>query len=251
MKEKIKEIFNGDIYNWMIFILIFVTILNALQLDYNEGIIPFIIATITGGVLDTIIKSYKKKMFYLSKSGIISGMFVGVILTPNITMAFLGSVVAILSKHIIKYKGMHIFNPANFGILFIGLFGNGAGWWAANILWPVAIFGLFIVYRIKKFEMVLSFLIPYALLLLFVNKSFESLYLNIFNGILLFFVFLMLTEHKTSSYTRKGQIIYGLFTGVTASILLILYNSFNIGFISAFYLNIALFLGNLLAVKVK
>ena len=251
MKDNTKKIFYGDIYVWMIFILLIITILNIYELKYYNGFSSFIIATLTAGILDTGIKSYKRKMFYLSKSGIISGMFVGMILAPNLLFAFLGSAIAILSKYVIKYNGKHIFNPANFGILILGLFGIGAGWWATNTIIPVLILGLFVVYRIDKFEMVLSFLIPYALLFILVSKNFYNIIPALYNGTILFFAFLMLTEHKTSPYSRKGQIIYGLLNGVIAGVLLIMADSFNIGFIDAFYLNIALFFGNILAVKLK
>jgi Na+-translocating ferredoxin:NAD+ oxidoreductase RnfD subunit len=248
---RLHSLFYGDIYKWMILILIVTAAVSAWQFNYYEGFLPAIVAVLVAGLLDTGIKSWKKGYLYVSKSGIISGLFVGLLLTPDILFAALASAIAILGKHIIKWKGRHLFNPANFGLLAVGLFGVGTGWWGSYALIPVLVFGLFVLYRVERFTMAVSFLLVYALLTVLLAGNASAFVALIANSTILFFAFFMLTEHKTSPFTRKGQVVYGVFVGLLSAILIYASGFTTISYVSAFYINIALFFGNILAVKVK
>ncbi len=105
IKEALKKVFLGNIYNWMILILVIIAAISAYQLGYLIGVLQIIVAVVVAGVLDTAIKSYNKGSFYLSKSGIISGIFIGALITPNLLATVIAAAVAILSKHIIKIRG--------------------------------------------------------------------------------------------------------------------------------------------------
>ena len=250
-RKALKDVFFGDIYNWMIFILVVTVAISAYQLGYIEVVLPAMVAVLIAGGLDTAIKSYKKGTFYLSKSGIISGIFIGMLMTPNLPAVIITAAITILSKHIIKIKNRHIFNPANFGLMIAGLIGFGTSWWGSYALVPVVIFGAFILYRISKLKMVISFLIGYAFVTALLFGSIQSFVSLIVNSTILFFAFFMLTEHKTSPYTPKGQIVYGIFTGVLSGLLILTSQLTGIMYLSAYYLNIALAFGNILAFKVK
>ncbi len=235
----------------MILILVVTATISAYQLGYTDVILPAIVAVVMVGGFDTAIKSYKKRTFYLSKSGIISGIFIGVLMTPNLLAVIIVAAIAILSKHIIKIKDRHIFNPANFGLLIAGLIGFSTNWWGSFALVPVVIFGVFILYRISKLKMVISFLLAYAFTTTLLLGSIQSFVPLIVNSTILFFAFFMLTEHKTSPFTSKAQIVYGVFTGVLSALLILASQLTGITYLSAYYLNIALAFGNTLAFKIK
>ena len=250
-RKALKSVFFGNIYNWMIFILVATIAISAYQLDSIEAVLPTIAAVLIAGGLDTAIKSHKKGTFYLSKSGIISGLFIGMLMTPNVPAVVITAAIAILSKHIIKIKNRHIFNPANFGLMIAGLIGFSSSWWGSYTLVPVVIFGAFILYRIPKLKTVISFLIAYAFSTALLFGSIQSFVPLIVNSTILFFAFFMLTEHKTSSFTTKGQIVYGVSTGVLSALLILASQLTGITYFSAYYLNIALAFGNIVAFKVR
>ena len=251
IKKALRGVFFGDIYNWMIFILVVTAAINTYQLGYTEAVLPTIAAVLMAGGLDTAIKSYKKGTFYLSKSGIISGLFIGILMVPSLQAVVIIAAITILSKHIIKIKEGHIFNPANFGLVIAGLIGFGTSWWGSYAVAPVIIFGAFILYRISKLKMTISFLLAYTLLTALILGNIQSFMPLIINGTILFFASFMLTEHKTSPDTTNGQIAYGIFTGVLSALLILISQLTGIEYFSAYHLNIALAFGNILAFKLR
>src|SRR6185437_12852174 len=73
------------------------------------------------------------------------------------------SAFAMASKYILAIGKRHIFNPAAFGVAAAGLIaGTGASWWVAGnfaLLPLVFVGGLFIVRKLRRFDLVLSFMI--------------------------------------------------------------------------------------------
>ncbi len=200
----------NDIYSLMIFSLAVSTLVSVYQLGAWQNLINVFAAILTAAVLDLGIKFYKTKAFKIPKSAIISGFFVSTILeqsTPLITIVA-AAAIAILSKHIISWQGKHIFNPANFGMLFAILFLSAThGWWAS--ISPIAILlGLVVVWRFERFHQVLPFLAVYYLLFSFYNKTLPNL-----DFTFLFFAFFMFIEPKTSPSNRNARIVYGALGG--------------------------------------
>jgi Na+-translocating ferredoxin:NAD+ oxidoreductase RnfD subunit len=79
----------------------------------------------------------------------------------------------------------------------------------------VLIFGIFIIWRLRRFDLTLSFLISYYIINSIVEairgSSFNEIYLTIINGgIIFFFSMFMLIEPKTNPSGRKQRIIYGI-----------------------------------------
>lgn len=142
--------------------------------------------------------------------------------------AFLSAFIASASKYIFAIKKKHIFNPVAIAILLAGILsGQAASWWIGSVyIVPIIIiFGLLLLKKILRFEMVISFLVVFIISILithqynnfynmlgFVNKA-------IFYSPILFFAFIMLTEPLTSPSTKFLRIIYG-------AIVAILFNPF-------------------------
>jgi glycine betaine catabolism B len=74
------------------------------------------------------------------------------------TVAFL----AMASKYLINIRGKHIFNPAAFAILVSSItFNYSATWWVGDRWMFPAVFlsGLLVIKKVRKFSLVLTFLI--------------------------------------------------------------------------------------------
>lgn len=210
-----------DIYWQMILSLI---ILAAIAI-YKAGtlnLLPQIaVAVVVASFLDIIIKKYKTKYFQIPKSAIITGLLIGTILDPATPLAYAAalSAVAIILKYLLAIDGRNTFNPAALGLAIGAVLLNAIDLWtiASNLI-VVIILGALILYRIKRIQTALVFLIVYYLLIattaLYSGKSISGLIGIVSNPIVLFFAAFMLIEHKTSPYSDKGALIYGGLVGM-------------------------------------
>jgi len=201
-----------DIYWLMIFSLAVSTAAAIFILNKPENLVNVLAAIFTAAVLDLGIKKYwKKENMKFPKSAVISGFFVSTVLeqgTPLLTI-IVAAAIAILSKHILRLQGKHIFNPANFGMLAAMLFLSAThGWWAS--ISPIAILlGLIVVWRFERFHQVIPFLITYYLANFAFNQTLPTP-----DFTLLFFSFFMFIEPKTSPSNRNARIAYGALAGI-------------------------------------
>ena len=216
-----SDYFNS-MYVWAIGTLIIIAALAS----YTLQTIPLnlILAVVLCCVIDILIKKFVlKKEIKFPQSAFISGLIIGSIglIEFNILFVALACFIAIGSKNLIRLKGKHIFNPAALGLL-ISLFvlNTGETWWATSsfILFglaiPLTIFLVFANYKADKLK------IAVPAIAIFAAVYFLEGYLNIvlsFNGILnaisvipLFFIFIMLSEPKTTPYGTKEQILFAI-----------------------------------------
>ncbi len=228
----------NSMYNWAIILLLFL----AVVASYSRQAFPvnLLISILTCSVLDILIKKFLlKKKFSFPSTAIISGTIIGSIapFSSNPLLVIVASIVAILSKHIIRFKGTNVFNPAATGLLVsLAIFSLNDEWWAAtsyNIIGyaiPLAFLLIIANYKSRKLGISLSFLLTLAILYYisgFISLSFLPYY----------FAFIMLSEPKTSPYKIKEQIIYGILMAILLFVLL----SYSIKY--SFF--IALLIGNI------
>ena len=202
----------------------FLVVLNlASAFFYGFGVrslLPVLIAVVTTVILDLFIEYFKFKTWNFPQSALISGLFIGGLLTQNLQwyIYVLAGAIAILSKHLIRIQKKNILNPANFGVLLASMFfGISHTWWISSPLILVLIFGIFIISKLKRFDLTLSFLISYYLINSVIGfiggSSFNDVYLAIINGgVIYFFSMFMLIEPKTSP--SKNRVAYGILVAV-------------------------------------
>ena len=65
--------------------------------------------------------------------------------TPSPGVAALAAAVAITSKFVIRWNGKHLFNPTNFGLVFMILCTRGAVWVSPGQWGDVAFFGFLVI----------------------------------------------------------------------------------------------------------
>ena len=193
-----------------------------------QALIQVLIAVLTAAILDFIIKYLKFKKLEIPYSAIISGLFIGGLLTQNLHwyIYFGASVIAILSKHLIKVRHRHIFNPANLGILAVFiLFSAPNSWWISSPFYLAAMFGLFILWRQRRFDLAVSFLAAYYILHAFIPEpemmgsmhmvnmamAMHDFYQTLISqSTIFFFAMFMIIEPKTHPAARKQRIFYGI-----------------------------------------
>lgn len=132
-------------------------------------------------------------------------------------------VIAIASKFVLAIHKKHIFNPAATGAFVMGLLGNGnASWWVgSDVLLPiVAVIGFLIVRKIRRFQMVLTFLAVALTTIVavgvFINKvTPDAAFIEAFTSWpLVFFATIMFTEPLTSPPRHKFRMVYAGITGI-------------------------------------
>ncbi|MCM8809501.1 MAG: RnfABCDGE type electron transport complex subunit D [Candidatus Omnitrophica bacterium] len=223
--EALRKIFRANIKNQLVLMLSILAIIGIFQQGVKHSLPQVLISTFAAAGLDCFLSYIKYNKRFFPTSAVISGLIISLVLSPGVNwyIPAFASVVAIGSKHIIRIKGKHIFNPANLGLLVsMFIFKAYLVWWGASIPLLVFIMGVFIVYKIKCFHLVLSFLITQYILLgaYFLLKGYP-----VWNAILVanfFFVFVMLVEPKTSPVKRVGRIVYGVLTGIFSSIFVLI-----------------------------
>src|SRR5258706_221 len=139
-------------------------------------------------------------------------------------LVFMGwmAVLAMASKYILTINRKHIFNPVAFAVAVTALTINqSATWWVgtAAMMPFVLIGGILIVRKIRRFDLVLSFLlatlaISVVLTLLAGNNLFPTAQEILLQSPLLFFAFVILTEPLTTPPTDKLRVLYSVLVGV-------------------------------------
>ena len=233
-KFDIKSLLNKfTIYQYMISFLIILQLVSVFFYGFGvKALLPVFLAVITTVALDLIIEYFKSKTFFFPQSALISGLFIGSLLTQNLQwyVYVIAGAIAILSKHLIRVFGKHIFNPANFGVLIVTLvpaFNAFDSWWISSPKILVVLFGIFIIWRLRRFDLSLSFLVTYYIVnsIILVPRgmmahhsymmAYHDIYLTVVEGsVIYFFSMFMLIEPKTHPKARNQRIFYGMLIAI-------------------------------------
>jgi Na+-translocating ferredoxin:NAD+ oxidoreductase RnfD subunit len=227
----------------------------------TEYVLPqVLIATFTASFLDATLHFVKKGRWLLSKGAMISGLIIGLIMTRGQVwyVPLVAAVLAIVSKHTVRWKGRNILNPAALSVAatsfifpiglrlhHVGYLDGGPGLyfaysylrlgsWDALILshhgWVgsasaigVVVLGSLAVYEVRRYILALSFLTAY--IWLFIGFAVATnqdvivrLSLETLASGVLFFAFFMITDPPTSTSTEGGQLVLGVAAAVTTFI---------------------------------
>lgn len=136
----------------------------------------------------------------------------------------LAALIAIASKYVITRHERHLFNPAAFGTVVVGLSGLlYSRWWIGRdtMFIFVAILSLMLVRKIHRFPMVMAFGAS-ATLLAIVRSGGDTSTITLLRDSILSFpiIFLggtMLTEPVTTPPRRYQQVAYGVLVGLLFS----------------------------------
>jgi len=157
-------------------------------------------------------------------SPVITGLGVALLVRSDLAwLPPLAASAAIASKFVIRWKGKHLFNPANFGLCACMLATHHA--WASPSQWGqstmlILLFvalGLAVVVRALRSDISFAFLAFWAALkaarVLWLGQPFGVLEHELATGSLIVFTFFMISDPKTTPDSRAGRV---LFAGVVA-----------------------------------
>lgn len=250
---------NFTTYRVVLYGLIFLVIVSVFF--SGVGIVPFstlnliisLILIITTCFVANFIFAKIFRVQINPESFAITSLILFLILTPyqlgNSPLNYiLFSVIAMGSKYVLAVHRKHIFNPAAFSLVLMGLSGAYEGeWWIGNrFLFPFVLFvGFLIVRKVRKFSLFISYFIFAVIsisIFAYLNGSdiLQVLSQAIPSWPLLFLGTVMLTEPLTMPPSRRLQVIYGALVGFLTGV------QFNIG---PFFMTseTALILGNIFA----
>jgi len=149
---------------------------------------------------------------------------IGVILmmvTPHYTIYFVVMFFALLQKQFLHYHKKHFFNPSNFALI-IGLlfFYNDAHLVLGQLgheiwlLWSVGILGIFILYRVNRWLVPISFVLTYLIFQYFIIVHsdpvliIEDIYYRFYSVSFIVFILFMLTDPKTTPTKKWTQLLF-------------------------------------------
>src|SRR3989304_7512121 len=149
-----------DVYWQMILILVILSGFGVAKYGFENTLSQVLLAVSIASISDYLIKRFVLKIKIFPKSAIITGLFVATLLNVGIIWyaAALASLLAILIKNFIRYNRLNIFNPAAIGVLVaLFLFPNSSAWWGGEQLIPILVLGFWLLYKVKRIQMVAIF----------------------------------------------------------------------------------------------
>ncbi len=166
---------------------------------------------------------YKKK--YFPASSFVTGLLIGLILSPTepFWVIIVAALIASISKQFIALgPRRHIFNPAAFGIVVTSLiFRAPVAWWAVS--WsriPIIILVgamAYILWKVKRFYLPIAFLAVYFVVLVYQSGLNEALAI-LLDGTVALFALVMLPEPITSPVVGEFKILFGVIVAVLSII---------------------------------
>ena len=153
------------------------------------------------------------------RSALISGLSLCLLLRTNRTdLAILAAVVTIAAKFVIRYRGKHIFNPTNGGIVAMLLLTAqvwvSPGQWGsvAFFAFLMACLGGLVVNRASRSDVTYAFIVFYGALLFgrswYLGEPFSIPLHRLESGALLLFTFFMISDPKTTPDSRAGRVLF-------------------------------------------
>ncbi len=233
-------------------------VLGQTVLDFKISIAQILISMAVCGLIEGVLTFRNTHMLVWPASGILTGSSIALILRASgtvhgdywslngIQFFVLAGIVSLLSKHLIRPTGRHLFNPSNVGIvwclLVVGpnqVFAQYL-WWGPSIVgqvlaYAVILFGAVWVLRVvRMIPMAVSFLVTFAVLIgLFAlgGREFIAIWhegpiggmeywVNVaLSAEVLVFVCFMISDPQTAPKAPQARVIYGAVVAAVAAAL--------------------------------
>jgi Na+-transporting NADH:ubiquinone oxidoreductase subunit NqrB len=162
------------------------------------------------------------------RSALISGISLCLLLRTNgILLLTATAVITIASKFVLKWRGKHIFNPTNFGVVaMIAL--SGEVWvspaqWGSKLYFGflMACLGGMVVHRAMRSDVSYAFIATYAAILfgraLWLGDPWAIPLKQLQSGALLLFTFFMISDPRTTPDSRAGRFLFAILVAAGAA----------------------------------
>src|ERR671915_2558618 len=240
-------------------VIVSLQVLGQVAFDFRLSIAQILVAILTSAVLEVAIAFRRQRVLMWPASALLTGNGVAFILRVPGTehgdwwsmhgawIFAATSAVALLSKYVITFRGRHVFNPSNFGLVpcFLLLGPEQADplefWWGplspALVVALVLIVagGLAILRRLHLTELAVGFWLAFAAGIGVLAASghamtaawhvgpiegFDFWWTLVSSPEILVFLFFMITDPRTIPETRAGRRAYAVGVGLLAALLI-------------------------------
>ena len=139
--------------------------------------------------------------------------------TGSLQTTLLAATLAIGSKFIIRFRGKHLFNPVNFGLVATSLITQDSwvspGQWGSHLILLLVLgaLGFIVLAKVQRWDAPLTFFIVfgglmYANIVWYKGWDFGVFLHSITSGTLVLFAFYMITDPMTTPNHRIGRILW-------------------------------------------
>jgi hypothetical protein len=240
-------------------VIVSLQVLGQVAFEFRLSIAQILVALVTCAVLEVAIAFRRQRVFLWPASALLTGNGVAFILRVPGTehgdwwsmhgwWIFAGTAaVALLSKYLIVFRGHHVFNPSNFGLVACFLLLGAARaepldfWWGPMSAWMalalaiIVLGGLAILSRLRLLEIAVFFWLAFAAGIAVLAASghamtarwhlgpvtgWEFWRVLVFSPEILVFLFFMITDPKTIPAGRLGRRLYAVGIALLATLLI-------------------------------
>jgi hypothetical protein len=240
-------------------VIVSLQVLGQLVFGFHLSIAQILVSVLTCAVLEVGIAFWRQGVIMWPASALLTGNGVAFILRVpgtehgdwwSLRGAWIfaaTAAVSLLSKHLIRLRGRHVFNPSNFGLVLCFLvLGSGRAepldfWWAPMSAWlalALAIIvagGFAILWRLRLLEIAVSFWLAFAAGIGVLAVSGHAMtarwhlgpitgghfwWVLLSSPEILVFLFFMITDPKTVPDGRMARRVFAAAVGVVAALLI-------------------------------
>lgn len=208
------------------------TVLGQLVFFFNRTPLQLALTLGTCILLDLAWTAAETGKIVVPLSGAITGLSLGLLLESHHWPVFVVAAAwSILSKHLIRVRGSHLFNPSNFGIVAVILLGHGAATVAPGSQWGghpayaavILGLGLLMMRRVHRLPVVAGWLAGYLVMGLVRMAAGQGGLIFILGPMtgaeFTLFAFSMIPDPKTSPAAPGPQLAWGLAIAVLDGVL--------------------------------
>ena len=211
-----------DARHFQIFYLILFLVYGALFLDWTQDWAKYAAIFCTGVLTQIVGLGITGIPWNSVKSALITCLGLSLLLKSSEPWILaLGAFLAISSKFLIRAKGTHFFNPANFGVI-VAMLLTGEAWispgqWGSSVVlvYFLGAAALMVLLKCGRVDTSLAFLITFGALefcrtVLYLGWEWDVFAHKMCNGSLLLFAFFMITDPKTTPSSPKARLIWAI-----------------------------------------
>lgn len=181
--------------------------------SYQKLLTAIAFAVVTELVLHRVVTGKFRNL----NSAYVSGISAGILVRSPLFWPFaLCAAISIASKYVLRYKGRHLFNPTNFGVVAILFIASdsaavlsiqwGNNMWAMVVIWMV---GLISLWKINRLNITLTYIASFIVFAWvrsqFTGDPFLAEVAPLTGPMYQLFVLFMMTDPKTTVKSRMGQ----------------------------------------------
>ena len=240
-------------------VIITIHVLGQVGLHFRVSVPQILAAMLASAIIEVVLTFRQTRSFVWPASAMLTGSGVALILrvvgtppddpwNPFAWYVFAGVAgFSILTKYVIRYRGSHVFNPSNIGLVvaFVVLGSSQVEpldfWWAPLNGWMVAAYavivvgGLLITRRLRLLALATTFWVALAVGTGILAGSGHCMTTNwafapvcgfdfwrviVASPEVMVFLFFMITDPKTIPAGHVGRIAFGLLTAVASTLLM-------------------------------